>query len=122
MTYVLHLSPAIEGDVTEVAEYYADIDPALATRFADDLERTLQLIESYPLAGRALFGDVRRMVLDAFPYLLTYRVDDDHVRVQLLVHTRRDPRWISKTVAERVTDRPAGLSGARQILPDPPSP
>ncbi len=101
MTYLLHLSPAIEGDVTEVAEHYADIDPALAMRFADELERTLHLIETYPLAGRILYGDVRRMVLDVFPYLLTYRVDGDHVRVQLLVHTRRDPKWISKTVARR---------------------
>lgn len=41
------------------------------------------------------------MVLDVFPYLLTYRVEGDHVRVQLLVHTRRDPKWISHTVAER---------------------
>ena len=46
MTYVLHLSPALEGDVTEVAEHYVEIDPALASRFADELERTLRLIES----------------------------------------------------------------------------
>lgn len=41
VTYVLHLSPAIEGDVTEAAEHYAEIDPALALRFAGELERTL---------------------------------------------------------------------------------
>lgn len=101
MRYVLHLSPAIEGDVTAAADYYAEIDPSLAMRFADELERTLRLIESYPLAGRILYGDVRRMVLDVFPYLLTYRVDGEHIRVQLLVHTRRDPKWIRKTVGER---------------------
>lgn len=32
MTYVLHLSPAIEGDVMAVAQYYAEIDPDLANR------------------------------------------------------------------------------------------
>lgn len=51
MTYILHLSPEIEGDVTAAAEHYADIDPELGMRFADELERTLHLIESYPLAG-----------------------------------------------------------------------
>ena len=101
MTYVLCLSPAIEGDVTEVADHYARIDTALAMRFTDELERTLRLIESYPLAGRVLYGDVRRMVLAVFPYLLTYRVEGDQIRVQLLVHTHRDPTWIKKTVGER---------------------
>lgn len=101
MTYVLHLSPAIEGDVAEAAEHYAEIDPGLARRFADELERTLRLIDSYPLTGRILYGDVRRMVLDVFPCLLAYRVDGEHIRVQLLVHTHRDPKWISKRVSER---------------------
>lgn len=101
MTYILHLSPAIEGDVTAVAEHYADIDPELGMRFADELERTLHLIESYPLAGRHLYDEVRRMVLRVFPYLLTYRVDGHHVRVQLLVHTRRDPKWIKKSISDR---------------------
>lgn len=74
-----------------MAEHYAEIAPELAERFADELERTLRLIDSYPLAGRFLYDDVRRMVLDRFPYLLTYRVDDNRVRVQLLAHMRRDP-------------------------------
>jgi hypothetical protein len=101
VSYVLHLSPAIEGDVASAVECYADIQPELAMRFADELERTLILIESYPLAGRLLYDDVRRMVLDVFPYLLTYRVHGRHVRVQLLVHTRRDPRWVRATVSHR---------------------
>lgn len=101
MRYVLHVSPAIEDDVTAAADYYAEIDPSLAMRFADELERTLRLIESYPLAGRVLYGDVRRMLLDVFPYLLTYRVNGEHIRVQLLVHTRRYRKWIRKTVGER---------------------
>lgn len=101
MSYVLLLSPAIEGDVAGVAEQYSEIAPELAERFADELERTLFLIEAYPLAGRFLYGDVRRMVLDRFPYLLTYRVDGNRVRVQLLAHTRRDPAWVRRTTGDR---------------------
>lgn len=83
------------------ARYYTDIDPDLGLRFIDDLERTLLLIQSYPLVGRFLYGDVRRMVLDRFPYLLTYRVQANHVRVQLLVHTGRDPEWVRHATDER---------------------
>lgn len=101
MTYVLLLSPAIEEDVAAAAEHYGKIAPELAERFLDELERTLLLIESYPLVGRFLYGDVRRMVLDRFPYLLTYRVAGHHVRVQLLVHTRRDPAWVRRTTGDR---------------------
>lgn len=82
-------------------EFYADSDPELGLRFADELDRTLYLIESYPLAGRHLYGDVRRMVLGVFPYLLTYRVDGEYIRVQLLVHTRRDPGRIRRTISDR---------------------
>lgn len=101
MTHVLVLSPELERDVAAVAEHYGEIAPELAQRFADELERTLLLIESYPLAGRFLYDDVRRMVLDRFPYLLTYRVDGKRVRVQLLVHTRRDPVWIRRMAGDR---------------------
>lgn len=100
-SYVLHLSPAIEGDVAVAAEHYADIDSELGLRFADELERTLHLIESYPLAGRRLYDEVRRMVRGVFPYLLTYRVDSQHIRVQLLVHTHREPEWIKRTISDR---------------------
>lgn len=96
------ISPAIVGDVAAVAEYYGDVDPALAGRFADESERTLRLIESYPLAGRFLYDDVRRMVLDRFPYLLTYRVDGHDVRVQLLAHTHRDLAWVTRTTDDRL--------------------
>lgn len=64
MSYVLLLSPALEGDVAVAAEHYREIAPELAERFVDQLERTLHLIEFYPLAGRFLYGDVRRMVLN----------------------------------------------------------
>lgn len=101
MSYTLRLHPAIEADVTATAEYYADIDQGLALRFADEVERTLRLIQAYPLAGRILYGDVRRMLLDRFPYLLTYRVEGDVIRVQLVVHARRDPKWIRKTTTGR---------------------
>lgn len=87
--------------MTAVARHYAEIAPNVADRFSDELERTLLLLESYPLAGRVLYGDVRRMVLDRFPYFLTYRVDGDIVRVQLLVHTRRDPTWIRQATGDR---------------------
>lgn len=101
MTYVLLLSPALEDDVAVAVEHYREIAPELAERFVDQLERTLRLIESYPLAGRSLYGDVRRMVLNRFPYLLTYRVDGNRVRVHLLAHTRRDPAWVRPTTGSR---------------------
>lgn len=101
MTYVLQISPAIADDVAEAVDYYAGIAPNLVLRFVEDLERTLRLIESYPLTGRSLYGDVRRMVFETFPYLLTYRIDRRHIRVQLLVHTRRNPGWIRQTIRDR---------------------
>lgn len=51
MSYVVWLSPALEPDVAAIAEHYDQIAPELAKRFADELERTLLLIQSYPLAG-----------------------------------------------------------------------
>lgn len=101
MSYVVTLSPAIETDVLTAVEHYAAIDQTLAERFTHELERTLALIETYPLAGRLLYDDVRRMVLDRFPYLFTYRVDGEQVRVQLLVHARRDPVGIKRETEDR---------------------
>ena len=51
-----------------------------------------QLLLRYPLAGQATGrGDIRRMVVSPYPYILTYRVSEDEVVLRTLRHAARRP-------------------------------
>ncbi len=43
------------------------------------------------LCGK-LLEDLRVALVDRFPYVIVYRIDDDQITVVAVYHTRRDPR------------------------------
>ena len=100
--YLLHLHPRVEDDVTAAAGYYADIDPDLADRFADDLTETLALVKRHPLIGPHLDGRLRHRVLEVFPYLVLFAVTGEHVHVVSVEHVKGDPEGILRRAHRRL--------------------
>lgn len=99
--FVLHPDVA-QFDLPAALAYYDKIDRDLGSRFLDDYEHCLNIIEEYPLLGRPLFGDYRRRVLGRFPYLVMYRVTDDQLRILALLHGRRDPVALEAHLRDRL--------------------
>ena len=74
---------------------------ALALRFIDALERSLDSIARHPAAGSPRFGyelqlpGLRAVSLQGFPYLVFYVEREDVADVWRVLHGHRDmPAWL----------------------------
>jgi plasmid stabilization system protein ParE len=64
---------------------------ALSTAFESDFRASIELLLTFPEAGRMLEKfQVRRLNLKRFKYFLLYRVEDDNIVIYAVVHHARD--------------------------------
>ena len=84
--------PIAEADLDNAARWYDEERPGLATRFLSDVDRTFARIRERPLQFPTVSRDVRRALLQTFPYAVYFRALDEAVVVQAVLHLRRNPK------------------------------
>ncbi|HMN77481.1 MAG TPA: hypothetical protein PKC97_15560 [Burkholderiaceae bacterium] len=77
------------AEAAAAQQHYAAIRPELAAEFAAELSRSLQWVQSHPLAWAPIGSRARRRLLNRFPYALIYRVEPECIRVLALMHQRQ---------------------------------
>ena len=67
-------------------------NPQVATEFAREVFRLVNLLIANPALGRAgrVMG-TREIVMQTFPYLIPYRIKNDEIHILRVLHTRRRP-------------------------------
>lgn len=70
----------------QVVAYYSDVGGLeLVKKFRQELNRKLDFLEQFPMAGPVgSLEDTREILLDVFPYRLMYRIDQENDRIVLL--------------------------------------
>ncbi len=64
----------------------------------DEVRKALSAIEEAPERYSIVRNDVRRRILDRFPYSILYLVEPGQIVVFACFHGKRDPkRWHSRT-------------------------
>lgn len=85
---------------------YETIREGLGVRFSDRFLRSLAQIERNPrlfsrLESTRLRGEIRRVRLPRFPYLVVYEVHADFAQVLAVAHASREPDyWSSRRTSE----------------------
>jgi toxin ParE1/3/4 len=87
-----------ETESQEAARWYEERQAGLGQQFLDALAHALEIIERQPQAfSRVSTNDatreVRRCVLQRFPYLIFYEVRAEEVLVLAVAHARRRPNY-----------------------------
>jgi plasmid stabilization system protein ParE len=95
MEFRVEYHPAAERDLEAAIEYYAERVHRLGTAFHDEIRRIERLAIQHPQAGSHLGRDVRRLLLDRFPYAMIYAVERDRLYVLAIAHVRRRPDFWS---------------------------
>ena len=78
-------------DVAEIYDYYEARRVGLGEDFLLKHDDGIARMMNMPLASRQIWKDVRRVLLDRFPYAVFYRVLGARVIVLTVYHTRRNP-------------------------------
>lgn len=84
--------PLAEADLEDAARWYDAERAGLSARFLSDVDRTFSRIAERPLQFPLVAGDVRRALLQTFPYAVYFRPSDDAIVVVAVLHLRRNPK------------------------------
>ena len=88
------LSDEALADFEAAVDWYLDaLTFTAAGDFANEVEQTARLLESFPNAGIVSPHKTGVFTLSKFPYRLVYRAEPDHIRIIAVAHQRRKPRF-----------------------------
>jgi plasmid stabilization system protein ParE len=92
----LEFHPAVQRDFSEALDYYeAEGGVNLANRFEAEFRTCIAAVKAGPTCFPFYRRDerFRRIRLRSFPFLVVYRAGTKVIRVILLKHERRHPRF-----------------------------
>jgi len=94
MSYKLILRQEAERDLTETYKWYNEMVPGLGSDFLAVVERALESIQENPARFPIIHREVRRALLNRFPYGIFFFFEDEKVVVLGVMHTARNPaKW-----------------------------
>lgn len=87
--------PQTYEDITEIAAFLGQDDPAVADRFYNSYEQTLKTLARMPKIGSAResknLGEIRMwFVRDFENVLILYKESSDEIAILRLIHSSRD--------------------------------
>lgn len=84
--------PLAKEDIREAAKWYNKKNQELGKRFTTEVREKVLYIRQNPTASNVRYDDVRTSVLNIFPYMVHYTIDDVNktVVVSAVLHTSRD--------------------------------
>lgn len=91
MEIVYH--PLVRRDVEEVLAYYQKVSERLADEFHDELRSEINEAAENPLKFPPVDQNFRRANLKRFPYHVLFDLSPDRLRVMLVRHHKRHPRY-----------------------------
>jgi plasmid stabilization system protein ParE len=93
--------PEAEQELYEAAARYESEVPELGFRFADEVERVIQVLLDHPELGSRLNDELRHFVLRRYPFSVVYAVLSDIVYVVAVAHGSREPGYWRPRVQDR---------------------
>lgn len=80
-------------DIREAAKWYNKQQKGLGKRFTAEVREIVHFIRQNPKASTIRYKNVRVTVLNVFPFLIHYAIDENNstVIVSAVLHTSRNP-------------------------------
>jgi plasmid stabilization system protein ParE len=89
--------PEAQADFDKAYDWYESQRTGCGDKFADAVQRTIDLITAFPRIGALKYRDVRRRLVQRFPYVLIYREVGGTIYIVAVFHTSRDPQtWMMR--------------------------
>ena len=98
MNYVLVFRLEVREELNDAHSWYESQKPGLGDEFLDCVDETVNRISQMPESYVIVYGDIRRAIVQRFPYAVYYRIVSSRVIVTAIFHGRRDPKsWQTRT-------------------------
>jgi len=91
MTFSFHHET--RDEFVETIKYYEACEAGLGYDFSIEVHSAIQNIVSYPKAWPVIEEDVRRYLVNRFPYGILYSIEADKIFILAIMHQRRHPDY-----------------------------
>lgn len=91
MTFSFHHEAEVEFN--EAINYYEECELGLGYDFSIEIFTAIQNILSYPTAWPVIKDDVRRCLVNRFPYGVIYSIEQSEIFILAIMHLRRHPDY-----------------------------
>ena len=91
MSFSFH--PEAEEEFNKAIEYYEDIEPGLGYDFALEVYSTIQRSVQFSKAWAVLEGEIRRSLVNRFPYGILYSKEQEGIFVVAVMNLHRKPDY-----------------------------
>lgn len=86
-----------EKELFDSVSFYESKNFGLGTAFLDEIRETIKLISKYPDSGKPINRYARRVLLKRFQFGVIYRIFNDEIVIQAVMHVKRKPNyWIKR--------------------------
>ena len=90
---IFSFHPEAEAEFNEAIEYYEGCELGLGYDFSIEGLAAIQNIINYPTAWPIIEEDVRRCLVNRFPYGVVYSCEQDETFILAIMHLRRHPDY-----------------------------
>ena len=85
--------PQAAAEIGEAARYYEQRVPRLGAQFLDEIDAAVRAIAAATTCWPVLEREVRRYLVNRFPFALYYRIRPDHIQILACKHHSRHPDY-----------------------------
>ena len=94
----VRVHPEASAELAAAIDWYGSGAPALGVDLRADVAKAIERLASAPRAWPRVSARLRRILLDRFPYGISYAERDDHILVVAVAHASRRPGYWRKRV------------------------
>jgi plasmid stabilization system protein ParE len=95
--YKTIILPLAKADIKEAALWYNKQQPGLGKRFTKAIRTKVADIKSNPLAYSVRYSDVHTAIVDVFPFMIHFIIDNKNILITAVLHTSRNPdNWTDR--------------------------
>jgi plasmid stabilization system protein ParE len=89
--------PLAQKELQQTVDYYESCSKGLGKRFALEVKSSIRQIMQYPHAWTAVRKELRRYIIDRFPYVILYYVESDKIVIVAVMNTKQRPDyWVNR--------------------------
>jgi len=89
--YKIELSDEAEEDFNNSYNFYAKESQKVADNFLKQVDSCFVQISKNPEGNTYAFGEIRKLVMKKFPFIIYYKVKETIIKVIAIFHSSRNP-------------------------------
>lgn len=97
--YKTVILPLAKEDIRNAAKWYNEKQKGLGNRYITQIREKVHFIRQNPQTGNIRYDNVRIMVLNIFPFMIHYTIDEKSkvIIISAVLHTSRNPElWTER--------------------------